>query len=235
MLVLIILLIIILSIWIALFNLELKFRFENCEVIYNEKIKNKLDIRCLKLYVDLIIFKRIKILTIKVNQEYCEIYKMKFNINGIKLSKENSIEITKLLLDEFINELKESVKAEKDAVEKELEALKAQVDPSLMEKYLKKRADKIYPIVYALRDSVCGACNMELPMSELGKLKNGAVIECEHCGKSLPCEVKSKASAIVTRKYDLSYVFNRMEESNLDIQRKRYLVDAARRASVAAF
>lgn len=88
MLVLIIFLIIILSIWMALFNLELKFRFENCEVIYNEKIKNKLDIRCLKLYVDLIIFKRIKILTIKVNQEYCEIYKMKFNINGIKLSKD---------------------------------------------------------------------------------------------------------------------------------------------------
>ena len=40
------------------------------------------------------------------------------------------------------NELKESVKAEKDAVEKELEALKAQVDPSLMEKYLKKRQKK---------------------------------------------------------------------------------------------
>jgi len=36
-------------------------------------------------------------------------------------------------------------------------------------------------------------------------------------------------------KYDLTYVFNKMEESNLDIQRKRYLIDAARRSTVAAY
>ena len=46
------------------------------------------------------------------------------------------------------------------------------------------------------------------------------------------CEVISKAEK---PKYDLTYVFNTMEENNLDIQRKRYLVDAARRSTTAAY
>ncbi len=36
-------------------------------------------------------------------------------------------------------------------------------------------------------------------------------------------------------RYDLSYVFNKLEESNLDIARKKYLVDAARRATTSAY
>ena len=46
------------------------------------------------------------------------------------------------------------------------------------------------------------------------------------------CEV---ISHVEKPKYDLSYVFNKMEESNLDIQRKRYLIDAARRSTVSAY
>ena len=46
------------------------------------------------------------------------------------------------------------------------------------------------------------------------------------------CVVISKAEK---PKYDLTYVFNKMEESNLDIQRKRYLVDAARRSTTSAY
>lgn len=83
------------------------------------------------------------------------------------------------------NELKASLSGEKDAVEKELEQIKKTVDPTLMDKYLKKRAGKIYPIVYEVRGNVCGACNMELPMSEINKLKNGGVIECDNCGRLL--------------------------------------------------
>ena len=79
--------------------------------------------------------------------------------------------------------LKESVKDEKLAVESKLEELKAKVEPSLMERYLKKRANKIYPVLYELRGNVCGACNMELSMAELNKLKNGEVIDCEQCGR----------------------------------------------------
>lgn len=83
------------------------------------------------------------------------------------------------------NELKASVKGERDKIEAELKELAKGVDAPLMERYLKKRAGKIYPVVYEVRGNVCGACNMELPMSELGKLKNGEVIDCDQCGRLL--------------------------------------------------
>jgi predicted nucleic acid-binding Zn-ribbon protein len=81
------------------------------------------------------------------------------------------------------NELKKEVSAEKEAVEKELETLKEKVDPALMEKYLKKRANKIYPVLYAVKGNGCGACFMELSMSEMNRLKNGEVIDCDQCGR----------------------------------------------------
>lgn len=83
------------------------------------------------------------------------------------------------------NELKASVKDEREKIEAELKELAKKVDPALMERYLKKRAGKIYPVVYEVRGNVCGACNMELPMSEMGKLKNGEVIDCDQCGRLL--------------------------------------------------
>ncbi len=79
------------------------------------------------------------------------------------------------------NELKESKKLEKEAIEKELAALKEKVEPSLMERYLKKRAEKIFPVVAEVTDKTCGGCNMELSMSELSKLKSGEIIECDQC------------------------------------------------------
>lgn len=83
------------------------------------------------------------------------------------------------------NELKASVKEEREKIEAELSELAKKVDPALMERYQKKRAGKIYPVVYEVRGNVCGACNMELPMSEMSKLKNGEVIDCDQCGRLL--------------------------------------------------
>ena len=81
-----------------MFNFDLNFRFEKCEVIFNEKAVNKFNIKELKLFVDLIAFGKFKILTVKVNQEYCELFNIKFNINGIKLSKEKNENSTIFLL-----------------------------------------------------------------------------------------------------------------------------------------
>lgn len=83
------------------------------------------------------------------------------------------------------NELKASKKDEMESIEKELSVLKKDVDPALMEKYLKKRKDKIFPIVYEINGNVCGACHMELSMAELSKLKNGEITECEQCRRLL--------------------------------------------------
>ena len=83
---------------------------------------------------------------------------------------------------EEYNKHKGAVKGDMDAINKELEQLKSKVDPVLMEKYLKKRANKLkHPIVVELVHNICGYCNMELSMSETTKLDRGEIIECEHC------------------------------------------------------
>ena len=86
---------------------------------------------------------------------------------------------------EKYNALKDSVKEEKEAIEKKLAKLKADVDPSIMDRYLKKRSNKIYPVLYEAKGNICGACRMELPMSEVNKLKNGEIIDCDQCGRLL--------------------------------------------------
>ncbi|MBR5555307.1 TolC family protein [bacterium] len=60
----------------------------------------------------------------------------------------------------------------------------------------------------------------------------------EALGYSAPLRLLNNATVISSKpvpKYDLSYVFNTLEESNLDIIRKKYLVDAARRATTSAY
>lgn len=81
--------------------------------------------------------------------------------------------------------LKESMQDEVARIKAELDSISAKVEPELMNKYLAKRADKMYPIVFATRGEHCGKCNMELPTSVLGKLKKGEVIECDQCGAIL--------------------------------------------------
>ncbi len=57
-------------------------------------------------------------------------------------------------------------------------------------------------------------------------------------GYSAPLRLLNNCQIISSRPnpvYDLSYVFNTMEENNLDIKRKKYLVDAARRSTVSAY
>ncbi len=83
------------------------------------------------------------------------------------------------------NDLKASKKEEREKIEAELDALKKNVEPSLMERYLKKRSEKIFPILYEINGNVCGACNMELSMAEVNRLKNGEIIECEQCRRLL--------------------------------------------------
>jgi predicted nucleic acid-binding Zn-ribbon protein len=83
------------------------------------------------------------------------------------------------------NELKASKAEEMKKIELELAELKKEVDPAVMEKYLKKRTDKIFPILYEATPHGCGYCNMEISMSAQSKLKNGEIIECDQCGRLL--------------------------------------------------
>ena len=81
--------------------------------------------------------------------------------------------------------LKDSVQVEATKIKEELEDLAKKVDPELLKRYQAKRADKMYPIVFATRGNHCGACNMELHSAALGKLKKGEVIDCDQCGRML--------------------------------------------------
>ncbi len=83
------------------------------------------------------------------------------------------------------NELKNSKQAERQAIEQELEKIKKDIDPALMERYLKKRSEKIFPVLYEINGNICGACNMELPTAVISKLNNGEVIECDLCRRLL--------------------------------------------------
>ncbi len=85
-------------------------------------------------------------------------------------------------------QLEGTYQAEKEGLESELEILSKDVEPALMERYQKKRADKMYPILYEVKNNACGACRMNLSMSDMNKLKNGEVIDCEQCGRMIYLE-----------------------------------------------
>ena len=55
------------------------------------------------------------------------------------------------------------------------------IDPKLMEQYTKRRKDNIFPVMVPVRDSSCGGCHMELPVSMMNKLKEDGILSCEHC------------------------------------------------------
>lgn len=132
---------------------------------------------------------KVKSLGNKANRIFEEIHAVIKEYSSIK-KKTQAAQVQYKENAEKYNALKESVKAEREAVEKELGELKKSVEPSLMERYLKKRAVKIYPVLYKVSGNVCGACRMELPMSEMNKLKNGEIIDCDQCGRLLYMETK---------------------------------------------
>lgn len=80
---------------------------------------------------------------------------------------------------------KESKAGEVSKSEKELEVLGNKIDKALMEKYNKKRADKIFPVVVPLMGNMCGGCNTEIPLNAINKLKTSNYIDCENCRRMI--------------------------------------------------
>ena len=60
---------------------------EACDILYNSALKKEVDIRKLKINLKIYIFKVIKILNIKISEHYCEIFKIKIQLNFIKKIK----------------------------------------------------------------------------------------------------------------------------------------------------
>lgn len=117
----------------------------------------------------------------KINEEFQDIMKEYATIK----SKTKAAQTQYAEAKEEYEKQKSAVEEEVKSLNSQLEQLKSSVDAILMEKYLKKRQNKMFPIVFEVSSKVCRACGMELSMLELNKLKNGEIIECEQCGRML--------------------------------------------------
>ena len=77
-----------------------------------------------------------------------------------------------------------SKKVELDQQRARAKELEAAVDPALLEEYntIKRR---ISPPVARLTYGQCSGCNTSLPSATLAKIKGGALVECETCGRMI--------------------------------------------------
>jgi predicted nucleic acid-binding Zn-ribbon protein len=82
--------------------------------------------------------------------------------------------------------LKEGFASERKQIEDNLKKLSATIPADIMNKYVEKRKDKQFPIVYTVsaKDRHCTACGTELSLKQLENLKKDDVVhECENCRK----------------------------------------------------
>lgn len=71
-----------------------------------------------------------------------------------------------------------------DQIQKEKEELKAKANKELLQKYIDKRNDNMYPVFVPLLDGKqCGACRISLPSKQMDKLKEKKFTICEQCGR----------------------------------------------------
>lgn len=127
---------------------------------------------------------KIKRVSEKVNAVSEEIQSVLKEYMGVKATTKKAQEQYAQSGKEY-NELKESKREEREALEKSLKTLEAKVEPSLMARYQEKRKNKVFPIVYEASGDFCGACGTELPLTLKNKLKAGEVIDCANCGRIL--------------------------------------------------
>jgi predicted nucleic acid-binding Zn-ribbon protein len=75
-------------------------------------------------------------------------------------------------------------KAELEEQRAKAKALEDAVDPALLEEYntIKRH---ISPPVARLTHGQCSGCNTSLPSAVLSRIKNGALVECETCGRMI--------------------------------------------------
>lgn len=84
-----------------------------------------------------------------------------------------------------VSEKYKAVKASKDGERKEIEAelqkLAKEIPAELLNQYLMKRKEKIFPVVGELTGNRCPYCGMEPPLAARNQLTGGGTIECDNC------------------------------------------------------
>lgn len=88
-----------------------------------------------------------------------------------------------------VNKLKEERKSEMDKLKKELEELAKTVDSDLMEIYLKKRKEKIFPVLSKLsNEKYCSRCGGGLSVGAQNEINKNKMVECESCHRIIYIE-----------------------------------------------
>ncbi len=107
-----------------------------------------------------------------------------------KLRKENTImqEQYKEFAPKY-KALRDAKAPEMDALKKELDSISKNIEPALMQKYVSKREDKRFPIIFGVDTSTnscyCPACATGMSISAKNDLVSGNIKECENCRRLL--------------------------------------------------
>lgn len=120
-----------------------------------------------------------------------EIAKLHNDIQQISQEYEDIIKKSKVGREKFdkykekYTKLKAELEPKITALKSDLAKIQKQVEPKLLQRYMHKRENKIFPVFVSLADNKCGGCRMEISASKLGAMKNNefGVIECENCGR----------------------------------------------------
>lgn len=96
-------------------------------------------------------------------------------------NKHNAAKAEYQLNREKFEELKKQKEGPVAQVNEKLKELAKSIDAGLLEKYIKKRADKIFPVLVPARENMCGGCSMEISLQQMAQLKETGIIECENC------------------------------------------------------
>lgn len=107
-----------------------------------------------------------------------------------KLKEDNNA--YKLQYNEFapkFKELRDAKAPEVKALKTELEQIAKSIEPNLMQKYIQKREDKRFPIIFGVDTSqkscYCPACATGMSISAQNELVSGNIKECENCRRLL--------------------------------------------------
>lgn len=117
---------------------------------------------------------------LKSEQEMNEVAKQYSRLRKETLFYQEQLKSSKTDYETF----KKPFEPEMREIDARLKVLAKEIPAELLTKYIDKRKDKRFPIVYGLKENElhCGACGTELSMKQLDKLKKeDALIECENC------------------------------------------------------
>lgn len=114
------------------------------------------------------------------------------NVDSVNYDRQlRSVRVEAARAKQNFDQLKADYENESRVKKEELEqqrarvkALEGSVDPDLMKEYLAIRKHTTPPVV-RLQYGQCSGCNTSLPSATLSKIKSGALVECETCGRMI--------------------------------------------------